>query len=221
MQRGRFITIEGGEGVGKSTHIAGVRDAIARAGFDVIVTREPGGTPRAESIRELLLKPADEAMPQVCELLLMFAARSTHIDNVIRPTLQRGVWVVCDRFTDATYAYQGGGRHMPHEQIAALEQMVQRELRPDLTLLLDAPIDLAMARARARNAQQGNAGGDRFEREQQAFFERVRSAYLDIAKREQQRMRVIDASQSLEQVSQAVQQCLQSYLQRIQREVQA
>ena len=210
--RGQFITIEGGEGVGKSTQIAAVRDVIASAGYEVILTREPGGTPRAERIRELLLQPSDEAMPQVCELLLMFAARSTHIDNVIKPALQRGTWVVCDRFTDATYAYQGGGRHMSHDQIAILENMVQQDLRPDLTLLLDAPIELAMARARARNAQQGNAAGDRFEQEQQAFFERVRSAYLQIAKQQPKRVRVVDAGQSLEQVTQAVRSCLQDFM---------
>jgi dTMP kinase len=210
---GRFITIEGGEGVGKSTQIAAVREVIAQAGFEVILTREPGGTPRAERIRELLLQVSDEVMPPVCELLLMFAARSTHIDNVIKPALQRGAWVVCDRFTDATYAYQGGGRGRSQEQIAMLENMVQEQLRPDLTLLLDAPIELAMARARARNAQQGNAAGDRFEQEQQAFFERVRAAYLQIAQQQPQRVRVIDAGQSLEQVTHAVSACMQAFLQ--------
>jgi dTMP kinase len=197
---GRFITIEGGEGVGKSTQIAAVCAAVEKAGFEVLLTREPGGTERAERIRELLLAPSSEPMPQSCELLLMFAARATHIENVIRPALARGAWVVCDRFTDATYAYQGGGRTMPHDQIAMLEQIVQGDLRPHLTLLLDAPVELAMQRARVRNTEQGNAAGDRFEREQTAFFERVRVAYLVIAKNDPLRVRVIDAARELKSV---------------------
>ena len=212
MQRGRFITIEGGEGVGKSTQIAVVREALTQAGFDVVLTREPGGTARAERIRDLLLQPTDEPMPQICELLLMFAARATHIENVILPALARGAWIVCDRFTDATYAYQGGGRNLPREHIAQLEQLVQGSLRPDLTVLLDAPIELALARARERNAQLGNAAGDRFEREQTAFFERVRAVYLQIARDEPQRMRVIDASRSLAQVQAAVRECIVQFV---------
>jgi dTMP kinase len=197
---GQFITVEGGEGVGKSTQIAAVCATVAKAGFEVLLTREPGGTERAERIRELLLAPSSEPMPEICELLLMFAARATHIDNVIRPALARGAWVVCDRFTDATYAYQGGGRGMPHDQIAMLEKIVQGGLRSHLTLLLDAPVELAMQRARARNTEQGNAAGDRFEREQTAFFERVRAAYLAIAKNDPQRVRVVDAARDLEAV---------------------
>jgi dTMP kinase len=201
---GRFITIEGGEGVGKSTQIAAVRRVVEEAGFPVLLTREPGGTERAERIRELLLTPTTESMPQECELLLMFAARSTHIENVIRPALAQGTWVICDRFTDATYAYQGGGRNVPRDQIALLEQLVQRELRPHLTLLLDAPIELALQRARARNAEQGNVEGDRFEREQVQFFARVRAAYLAIAKSEPERVRVIDAAREIASVAEDV-----------------
>ena len=204
MQRGRFITIEGGEGVGKSTQIAAVRAVLAGAGIEALVTREPGGTQRAERIRELLLTPTDESMPQTCELLLMFAARSTHIENVIRPALARGAWVICDRFTDATYAYQGGGRSVPQTQIAVLEQLVQGNLRPDLTLLLDAPVALALERARARNQARGDATGDRFECEQREFFERVRNAYLEIAAREPRRVRVIDASRDIAAVERDV-----------------
>jgi len=200
MNSGRFITIEGGEGVGKSTQIAAARATLAALGHEAIVTREPGGTERAERIRELLLAPTTEPMPQTCELLLMFAARATHIENVIRPALARGAWVICDRFTDATYAYQGGGRQVPREQIALLETLVQGALRPHLTLLLDAPIELAMQRARERNRQRGATEGDRFEREQTEFFERVRAAYLAIARAEPQRVKVIDAGRDIASV---------------------
>jgi dTMP kinase len=203
MSSGKFITIEGGEGVGKSTQIGRLRDFVASAGTEVVVTREPGGTRRAERIRELLLETSDEAMPSTCELLLMFAARCTHIENVIRPALARGAWVICDRFTDATYAYQGGGRGLPLEHIAALEQMVQGALRPDLTLLLDAPLDVSAARASARNAAAGTS--DRFEQERREFFERVRNAYLDRARQEPERFAVIDATLSLEAVTVAIQ----------------
>ena len=212
MQRGQFITIEGGEGVGKSTQIDAVRAQLANAGIDVVLTREPGGTERAEEIRELLLTPSDEPMPQMCELLLMFAARATHVENVIKPALACGTWVICDRFTDASYAYQGGGRGMDAATIAALENMVQGELRPDLTLLLDAPIELAMARARQRNVELGNALGDRFEREQSEFFQRVRAAYLRIAQADPARVKVIDASQALAQVDKAVRACIDTFI---------
>jgi dTMP kinase len=206
MMHGRFITIEGGEGVGKSTQIGRLKDFVAEQGAEVVITREPGGTHRAERIRELLLETSDEPMPSTCELLLMFAARSTHLENVIRPALARGACVICDRFTDATYAYQGGGRHLPIENIATLERMVQGALRPDLTLLLDAPLDISAARASARNAAAGTS--DRFEQERLEFFERVRSAYLDRARQEPQRFAVIDATQSLEAVTVAIQQVI-------------
>lgn len=203
---GKFITIEGGEGVGKSTQIGRLKDFVVEQGVEVVVTREPGGTHRAERIRELLLETSDEPMPSTCELLLMFAARSTHLENVIRPALARGACVICDRFTDATYAYQGGGRSMPVENIATLEQMVQGALRPDLTLLLDAPLDISAARASARNAAAGSS--DRFEQERREFFERVRTAYLDRARQEPNRFAVIDATESLEAVTVAIQQAV-------------
>lgn len=206
MMHGKFITIEGGEGVGKSTQIGRLRDFVAEQGVEVVVTREPGGTHRAERIRELLLETSEEAMPSTCELLLMFAARSTHLENVIRPALMRGACVICDRFTDATYAYQGGGRNLPIEHIETLERMVQGTLRPDLTLLLDAPLDISAARASARNAAVGTS--DRFEQERREFFERVRSAYLDRARQEPKRFAVIDATESLEAVTDAIQQAI-------------
>lgn len=202
MKQGRFITIEGGEGVGKSTQLAALREWLTGRIEDVVFTREPGGTPRAERIRELLLAATDELMPPTAELLLMFAARATHLENVIRPAVQRGAWVVCDRFTDATYAYQGGGRGMDTRQIAVLEELVQRDLHPDLTLLLDAPLDLTSARAQRRNSDAGMV--DRFELEQRAFFERVRDAYLARARAFPERIAVIDASGSMESVTTAL-----------------
>jgi dTMP kinase len=210
MNRGKFITIEGGEGVGKSTQIGALRDFLASRGVEVVLTREPGGTRRAERIRELLLEPSDESMPGTCELLLMFAGRSTHLENVIRPALDRGAWVVCDRFTDATYAYQGGGRGVPREHIAALENLVQGELRPDLTLLLDAPLEISSARASARNIASGSS--DRFEREQRGFFERVRAAYLERARNEPNRFVVVDATASVETVAITIRQAIESRL---------
>jgi dTMP kinase len=210
MTRGKFITIEGGEGVGKSTQLAALREWFAQQQRDVLFTREPGGTARAERIRELLLENSNEPMPVICELLLMFAARSTHLDNVIRPALERGTWVVCDRFTDATYAYQGGGRGTDVAQIAVLENLVQGDLRPDLTLLLDAPLDLTAVRAQDRNVAVGNI--DRFEREQRAFFERVRNTYLARAHQEPQRFAVIDASGDREAVAAAIRAAIQERL---------
>ena len=192
VKRGKFITIEGGEGVGKSTQMAGLRDFLIAQGHEVVATREPGGTDRAERIRALLLESVAEPMPPACELLLVFAGRATHLQNLIEPALERGAWVICDRFTDATYAYQGGGRGMDAGQIAALEQWVQGSLRPDLTLLLDAPVDIASARARNRNQQRG--GGDRFESERHEFFARVRAAYLERARQQPHRFCIIDAT---------------------------
>jgi dTMP kinase len=211
---GKFITIEGGEGVGKSTQIASLRDLLVARGLAVVVTREPGGTRRAERIRELLLETSDEAMPPVCELLLMFAARSTHIENVIRPALQRGIWVICDRFTDATYAYQGGGRGMNLDQIESLERWVQQDLRPDLTLLLDAPVEIGAQRAAARNEQRGIT--DRFEHEQRGFFERVRAAYLKRAAADPHRFAVIDASVDRDVVSASIRTALEPLLNQVQ-----
>lgn len=211
MRAGRFITIEGGEGVGKSTQIAAARAEIKKHGFKVVVTREPGGTERAERIREILLQPTAEPMPDSCELLLVFAARAAHLHNLIVPELNRGAWVVCDRFTDATYAYQGAGRGIPTEHIALLENLVQGDLRPDLTLLLDAPVAIAMARARARNLKAG-ASEDRFEQERSQFFERMRAGYLNIAHANPDRIRIVDAGAELEQVEQAVRREIREFV---------
>lgn len=211
MARGRFITLEGGEGAGKSTQLELVCALIRAAGHEVVATREPGGTPRAERIRALLLEKTTEPMPSSCELLLMFAARASHIEQLINPALVRGAWVVCDRFTDASYAYQGAGRGLPLEHIEALETMVQSGLKPDLTLLLDAPVALGLQRAQRRNVAQ-HSEADRFESEQAAFFERVRAGYLEIARREPQRVRVIDASRPIEAVSAEVRELLQRFI---------
>jgi dTMP kinase len=194
MSHGRFITLEGSEGVGKSSNLDFMERHLRAAGRAVVVTREPGGTAVGEQIRALLLDPANKAMVSDCELLLMFAARAQHIQEVIRPAVAQGAWVLCDRFTDATYAYQGGGRGIDPARIAVLETWVQGPLRPDLTLLLDLPVDIGLARAGERGAP------DRFEQEQLAFFERVRQAYLDQAAAEPRRYRVIDAGQPLETV---------------------
>lgn len=186
--RGHFITLEGIEGAGKTTQRTAVADWLRAAGLDVLVTREPGGSEIAERIRSLLLDPANTGMHPDTELLLMFAARAEHLRRRILPALAAGTWVVCDRFTDATYAYQGGGRGVPVARIAALEQLVQGERRPDLTLLLDLPAALGLARARGRSAP------DRFESEQIEFFERVRDAYRNRATAEPARFRRIDAA---------------------------
>lgn len=213
MRRGLFITLEGGEGVGKSTQLSVVRDFLQERHLEVVATREPGGTPRAERLRTLLLERSDEAMPQSCELLLMFAARATHLHNVILPALQRGAWVVCDRFTDATYAYQGHGRGVAQEHIRALETLVQEGLNPDLTLLFDAPVEVALARARARNQGRGDLD-DRFEREQRDFFERVRSGYLSRAAAAPERFVVIDATPELSTVTRSVRDALARLIER-------
>lgn len=198
MSKGRFITVEGIEGVGKTTNLDFIHQYLQGRGLEVVRTREPGGTPLAESIRELLLAPRDEPVAELTELLLMFAARAQHIEQCIRPALERGAWVLCDRFTDATYAYQGGGRGLNQSHIAQLESLVQGALRPDLTILLDLPAGLGMARARARSTP------DRFEAEAEAFFERVRACYLRRASDEPQRFAVIDAAPPLEQVQQSI-----------------
>jgi dTMP kinase len=192
--RGLFLTVEGVEGVGKSTNIDFIADKLKAADIPFVLTREPGGTPLAEGVRELLLQRRQESVSENTELLLMFAARAQHIDQVIEPALNDGCWVVCDRFTDATYAYQGGGRGVPVNKIADLERWVQGDLRPDFTVLLDAPVELGLRRARQR------AELDRFEQETLGFFESVRDAYLAMAKAEPGRYRLIDASQPLEGV---------------------
>lgn len=187
---GRFITMEGIEGVGKSTNLALVAGMIREAGHDVLVTREPGGTALGERIRELLLAPGGSVAP-LAELLLLFAARAAHLAEVIQPAMAAGRWVLCDRFTDASYAYQGGGRGLPDATIRTLETAVQGALRPDLTLILDAPLAVSADRQRQRS------GRDRFEQEDPAFFQRVRAAYLAIAARDPGRVRLIDASAPL------------------------
>ena len=200
---GRFITFEGIEGVGKSTQVRLAADYLRARSIDVVVTREPGGTPLAEAIRRLVLEPQGEAVDAISELLLMFASRAVHLGNLVEPALARGAWVLCDRFTDATEAYQGGGRGVPLEHIRALERIAQRGRRPDLTLLLDLPVGQAMERSRQRGGQ-----NDRFESEQSAFFERVRAGYLAILEREPTRVRRIDASGPVDQVAQAVRELL-------------
>ena len=189
-----FVTLEGIEGVGKSTNLVFIRDWLLQHGHDVVQTREPGGTPLAEQIRELLLAPRDEAVDSDAELLLVFAARAQHLANVINPALATGRTVLSDRFVDASFAYQGGGRQLPVTRIAALEQWLLQGFKPTLTLLLDLHPDLALARAR----QRGEA--DRFEREQLPFFIRVRDVYMQRAAAEPDRFAVIDAGQSLADV---------------------
>lgn len=196
--RGLFITVEGGEGAGKSTNIEFIAGQLEAAGVDFLITREPGGTPLAEDIRELLLTPRQESVAENTELLLMFAARAQHLHQVIEPALAAGRWVICDRFTDATYAYQGGGRGVERQKIADLEQWVQGGLRPDYTILLDLPVAVGMERASKRGEL------DRFERERAVFFENVRQAYLTLAADYPQRFRVVDASRTLAEVQKAL-----------------
>jgi len=195
--RGAFVTLEGGEGVGKSTNLALVVARIEARGLEVVATREPGGTPLGETIRAWILDAEHGALSAEVEALLMFAARARHLDTVIRPALAAGKWVVCDRFTDATFAYQGGGRGADLGLLEALETGVQRGLEPDLTLLLDAPLEVGRRRIAAR-------APDHFEREQAPFFERVRRAYLERAQRDPKRIKVVDAAGTLEQVQGAI-----------------
>ena len=198
-KRGRFITVEGIEGVGKSTQLKHLAVQLGSEGREVVVTREPGGTPFAEKIRALVLGAAGESVPPVAELLLMFAARAVHTENLVRPALARGAWVLCDRYTDATFAYQGGGRGVPAADIEALADLAHRQLSPDVTLLFDAPVAVALARARGRSG-----AGDRIEAETSAFFERVRAAYLERAAAEPARIKRIDANQTENEVVRAV-----------------
>ena len=194
LKKGLFLTVEGAEGVGKSTNIAYIRSTLESEGIEVVVTREPGGTDMAEEIREVLLKNRTEPVAENAELLLMFAARAQHIESLIKPALNAGKWVISDRFTDATYAYQGGGRGVDAEKISILEQFVQNDFRPNKTILLDAPVEIGMARAHKRGEL------DRFENEKNEFFERVRNVYLDRLRKEPQRFELIDASKELDQV---------------------
>ncbi|MEL0063836.1 MAG: dTMP kinase [Gammaproteobacteria bacterium] len=192
MTQGRFITIEGVEGVGKSTNIALVKSLLEARGYEVLLTREPGGTPTGERIREILLDKNEQAMTAMTELLLVFAARSQHVSQVIMPALAAGQWVISDRFTDSSYAYQGGGRELGIEIVAALEAQVLADFRPDLTIVLDVDIATGLERA-TREAE-----ADRFESEQASFFQRVRETFLTLA--EADRYRVIDAGQPIEKV---------------------
>jgi dTMP kinase len=200
MSRGLFLTLEGIEGAGKSTVAALTGAWLERAGHHVCVTREPGGTPLAERLRQIVLEKGEEALAAVTETLVMFAARAQHLQERIRPALERGEWVVCDRFTDATRAYQGSGRGVDRALIETLAQAVHGELAPDCTLLLDLPVPLGLARARARSG----AHRDRFEAETVGFFERVRAGYLELARTEPQRFRVIDASRPLAEIESRV-----------------
>ncbi len=194
MRRGKFISVEGIEGVGKSTNIEVLVERIEAAGHKVLTTREPGGTPIAEDIRDILTNRGDEPVPEIAEVLLMFAARSFNVNNVIIPALEAGTWVVCDRFTDSSRAYQGGGRGIPMETIDSLADWVHGDTWPDLTLLLDAPVEIGLERAGKRSAP------DRFEQERHDFFQRVRECYLQIAAREPARFVVIDTTRGIDEV---------------------
>jgi len=194
MESGKFISVEGIEGVGKSTNIEVLVECIQDGGHKVLTTREPGGTPFAEDIREILMNRSDEPVPEIAELLLMFAARSLNVNNVIVPALEAGTWVVSDRFTDSSRAYQGGGRGIPMETIDHIADWVHGDTWPDLTILLDAPVEIGMERAGRRSAP------DRIEQERHDFFERVRECYLQIAANEPERVIVIDTTRSIEEV---------------------
>lgn len=206
IRKGRFITVEGGEGAGKSSNLNFIRHLLEAAGKTVVFTREPGGTPLGEEIRQLLLGHRHTGMAGDTELLLMFAARAEHLQGKILPALAAGNWVLCDRFTDASYAYQGAGRGIDQKRIAVLERFVQSDLRPDLTLLLDLPAELGLARAGERSRP------DRFESEAQEFFDRVRQGYLQIAAREPERVKVIDARPALAQVQAQIERVFQTFL---------
>jgi dTMP kinase len=207
VTHGAFLTLEGGEGVGKSTCLETVRLFLESRGLSVVATREPGGTPLGEQVREWILHGAHGELPADVEVLLMFAARAQHLERVIRPALAAGRWVVSDRFTDATFAYQGGGRGCDRSFLQLLEHGVQKGLRPDLTLLLDAPVAVSRARIEGR-------GHDHFERESTAFFERVRHAYLERADREPERIKTVDASRPLEDVQAALVKELEAFAHR-------
>ncbi len=197
-QKARFITIEGIEGAGKSTVVGFIEQFLKYHQCQYIVTREPGGTDIAEELRQILLKPRKEKLTQIAELLLMFAARSQNIEHVIKPALAANTWVICDRFTDATFAYQGGGRQISMAHITELARWVQADLQPDCTLLLDLPVKIGLARAKRRGRP------DRFENEKLQFFERVREAYLQLAEQSPERYRLIDATLSLKHVHERI-----------------
>jgi len=204
MSPALFLTLEGIEGAGKSTVAQLAGSWLTRHGVAVRLTREPGGTPLAEHVRRIALERGTETVSPVTETLLMFAARALHVENLIRPALARGEWVVCDRFTDATRAYQGSGRGVDAALIEALALAVHGDLKPDCTLLLDLPVRVGLARARGRQG----ATADRFEAETVGFFEKVREGYLALARREPQRLRIIDAAAPLSEVEQRIAQAL-------------
>lgn len=204
MSLGKFITLEGGEGVGKSTNLKFIHQHLQSLGIKVIATREPGGTDLAEKLRTLMLDQDQEAITAKAELLLMFAARSQHIQHVIRPALEAGTWVLCDRFTDATYAYQGAGRSINESSIAWLENFIQESLRPNLTLLLHAPLHISTKRVLERG------GADRFEQEKQQFYERVQQNYLSRARKYPERIKVINADVELQQVQLQISEILKT-----------
>ena len=198
MTRGRFVTLEGVDGAGKSTHVAWIAEQLRGRGHAVHVTREPGGTPLAEKLRELILA---EPMDALTETLLLFAARDDHVRTVIAPALAAGTWVLCDRFTDATFAYQGGGKGVPAELIAHLAQVSHNGLMPDLTLVFDCPYEVS----RERLGRTGRAP-DRFERENHGFFDRVRQGYLGLARADAVRIRILDATGSVDDIKKQIQQ---------------
>lgn len=206
--RGRFLTIEGGEGAGKSTQIARIEAVLREHGLRVVRTREPGGTPLAEEVRRLLLAPREEPVSEMAELLLVFAARAQHVGQLILPALARGEWVLCDRFTDATVAYQGAGRALGIERIDALRRLVLGGFEPDFTLLLDVPVDCGMARVGVRGAH------DRFEQEAPGFHERVRDCYLRLARENPRRIHIVDASVPLAECTRRVESALREFLAR-------
>jgi dTMP kinase len=206
--RGAFISLEGIEGVGKSTNVAFTAETVRKAGFEVVTTREPGGTRFGERVREWILNGDHGQLSAEIEALLMFAARARHLDEVIRPALAAGRWVVCDRFTDATFAYQGGGRGASRTLLETLRQEIHRGLEPDLTLLLDAPLDVGASRISNRTL-------DHFEREQRPFFERVRAAYLTLAAEQSTRIKIIDAALPLDRVQQQIEAHVQTLATRL------
>ena len=207
VQQGKFITVEGQDGAGKTTNIKFIRDLLTQKNIDVLLTREPGGTKLGEKLRHLMLNSHDIDIDNVTELLLMFAARAQHLTETIKPALSAGTWVVCDRFTDATFAYQSGGRGLPTHYVETLQRLVQGDLQPDLTLLLDVDLAVGQARSHQREVER-----DRFESEQTAFKQRVRDAYLDLARQHPDRIFVIDASVDLSQVHNQIRQVFNRFL---------
>ncbi len=206
INRGKFITVEGVEGAGKTSNIEFIKHVLESSGKEVLFTREPGGTPLGEEIRNLLLGHRHAGMSDDTELLLMFAARAENLEQKIRPALDAGIWVLCDRFTDASYAYQGGGRGIDTKRIHALEEWTHKDIKPDLTLLLDLPVAVGLERAGKRSEP------DRFEKEEERFFEAVRQAYLQIAWDQADRVKVVDASSPLYEVQARIAEIMQDFI---------